>query len=56
MRAEEDLRRSSEVVEIFKNKIVKFNCAVFQVQDDSAYPIGIDGPLDDIEFCIVPLF
>ena len=35
---------------------MKFTCVVFQVQDDGAYPLGIDDPPNAIGFCIVPLF
>ena len=51
---DEELRRSREVVELFKNNIVKFTCIVLQVQDNGAYPIGIDEPPNAIDFCITP--
>ena len=35
---------------------MKFTCVVFQVQDDCAYPIGIDDSINAIDLCVLPLF
>ena len=55
LRADEELVRPGEVVDIFKANIVDFNCVVFQVQVDSAYPLGFDYTPDAIDFYIVPI-
>ena len=39
---------------LVKNNIVYFTCVVFQIQDNGAYPLGIDDPPDAIDFYIVP--
>ena len=54
LRAGEELGSSREVTD--KKKIVEFNFFIFQVQNDGAYPLGIDDPPNAINFCIVPLF
>ena len=54
LRADEELGRSREVVDLFKNNVVKFNYGAFQVQDDVAYPLGLDEPPNAIDFCIFP--
>ena len=42
LRADEELGRSREVVDLFKSKIVNFTCAVFQVHDEGTYiPLGL---------------
>ena len=41
---------------MFKNKSVEFTCVILQFQGDGAYPLGLDDPLDVIDFCIIPLF
>ena len=56
LRANEDLGRSREVVDFFKNNIFKFTCVVFQVQDDSAYTLGLDDTPNAIDFCIITFF
>ena len=53
LRYDEELGSSREVVNLFKIKVVKFTCVVFQVQDDGAYFLGLDDPPNAIEFCIV---
>ena len=54
LRADEELGRSREVVDLFKSKVVKFTCVVFQVHDDGDYPLGIDETPDAIVLCIDP--
>ena len=54
LRSDEELGCSREVVHLFKNKIVKFTCVLFQVQGDGAYPLDLDEPPYAIYFCIVP--
>ena len=56
LRADEELGRSREVVDLFKSEVVKFACVLFQVQDYGAYTIGIYDPPNFIDFCIVPFF
>ena len=41
---------------MFKSKIVKFTCVIFQVQDDGNFSLGIDDPPDTIDFYTDPLF
>ena len=55
-RADEGLGRSREVVDLFKSKVLKITCVIFQVQDGGAYLLGIDDPPNYIYFCIVPFF
>ena len=55
LRDYEEIRQSREEVDILKDKIVKFTCVIFQVQDDGTYPLELDDPRDAIDFCIVPL-
>ena len=55
-RANEELGRSMEVVDLLKSKILKFTCFVIQVQDDCAYPLGIDDPTNIIDLFIFPCF
>ena len=54
LRADEELGSSREVVDLFKSKVVKFTCVVFQVHDDGDYPLGIDETPDAIVLCIDP--
>ena len=54
LRAGEELGSSREVTD--KKKIVEFNFFIFQVQNDGAYPLGIDDPPNVIDFYIFPLF
>ena len=56
LREDEEIGHSREVVDLLKSKIVNFYCFIFQVQDNGAYPLGIDGAFNAINFCIVPLF
>ena len=42
--ADKELGCSREVVDFFKNNILKFAYAVFQVQDDGAYTLELDDP------------
>ena len=53
--ADEELGWSKEIVDIKNIYIVEFTCVIFQVQDVGTYPLGIDDPLDSIDFCILPL-
>ena len=55
LRDDGELGCSREVVDVFKDNIVKFNCVVFQVQGFGACPLGLDDTPDDIDFCISPL-
>ena len=54
LRADEEFGRSSEVVELFKIKVVNFTCVLFQVQDYGAYALGIDETPNSIDFWIFP--
>ena len=54
LRADEEFGRSSEVVELFKIKVVNFNCVVLHIQVDGAYLFGLDYPLNAIDFCTAP--
>ena len=56
MRADENLGRSREVLDLLKSKVVKFSCVVFQVQEDSAYFLGIDDIPNAIGLCIIHFF
>ena len=56
LRADEELGRSREVVDIFESKVLNFSHVIFQVQDDGEYPLGINEPPDSIEFCIIIIF
>ena len=56
MRDNEEIGRSREAVELFKVKVVKFTCVVFQSQDKFAYSLEIDDLPNSIYFCIVPFF
>ena len=50
---DEDLGRSGEVVDLFESKVWGFTRFIFQVQDNSAYPLGINGLPNSIDFCVV---
>ena len=39
MRADEELRRYGEVVDLFESKVLNLYRLIFQVQDIGAYPI-----------------
>ena len=52
LRAEEELGHSRKVVERFEGKVVNFTCVIFQIQDNSAYPLGLYEPSNAIEFYI----
>ena len=54
LRSDEEIVVSSEVVDLFKIKVVKLTYVVFQVQDDGAYLLGIYDPPNAIDFCIFP--
>ena len=54
--ADEYLGWSREVLDIFKDYIMNFICVIFQVQDDGAFPLGLDETPDAIDLCIAPLF
>ena len=54
MRADEDLRRPREVVDILEANIVNFSYVIFQVQDDVDYPPSFDDPPNAVDFFIVP--
>ena len=56
MRADEELGRSREVVDVFKNEVMEFTCVLFLVQDDGTYSIGLDDSPDTIDLCIIPPF
>ena len=53
MRADEKLERSREVLDLFESRVVDFTLVIFQVQDNGAYPLGINDPANVIDFCIV---
>ena len=44
-RAEEDY--------LFESKVVNLIRFIFQVQDNGAYPLGLNDPPNSIDFCIV---
>ena len=50
MRTNEELGRSKEVVDLFKSKVLKFTCVVFQFHNNGAYPLVIDDPPNEIYF------
>ena len=50
--ADENLGRSEEVVYLFESKVVNLTCAILQVQDNGAYPLGIKYFPNAIELCI----
>ena len=57
LRADKELERSREVVDVFLYVIVDFNSFIFQVQGERAYYLGIDDTPDTIYLvviCIVP--
>ena len=53
MRTDEDLGLSGKVVDLFEGNVANFTRVIFQVQDDGAYPLGLNDPPNDIGFCIV---
>ena len=56
LRVAEKLGLSMEVLDFFKNNIIKFQCFFFQVQGKGIYPLGIDDPPYSIDFCVIPFF
>ena len=44
MRADKELQRSREVVDLFESKAANLTCVIFRVQDDGAYPLGLNYP------------
>ena len=52
MRADENLGRSREVLDLFESKVVNFTRVILQVQENSAYSLGINDPNNDIDLCI----
>ena len=56
MRANDELGRSGELVDLFESKVVNLTRVIFQVQDDGAYPLELNEPLNVIDFCIVLFF
>ena len=56
MRDYEELGSYREVIYFFKRKDVKFACVIFQVQDNGAYPLGLDKTPNAIDLFIVPFF
>ena len=54
IRADEDLGRPREVVDIIEVYIVDFFCIVFQVQYNSAYPLVLDETPDADYVHILP--
>ena len=55
MRADEELGRSREVVDLFKNIFLVFTYFVFQVQDNGAYLLVLDDIYNSIYFSIFSL-
>ena len=53
LRAGEELGHSGEVVDLFESKVVNFTHVIFQVQDEGAYPLGINDTPNAIDFCII---
>ena len=56
LRADEDIGRSREVVDLFTSNTVKLTCVLFQVHYKRAFPLGIYDYPNGIYFCIVPFF
>ena len=54
MRTDGELGSSREVIYLFRSKVVEFTCVVFQVKEDSDYPLGLDDTPNATYFCIVP--
>ena len=54
MRADKDIGIYREVSDLFKINIVEIICVVLQVQDNGAYPLGLDDPPNAIDLCIGP--
>ena len=52
LRASKEIGRSRKLLDVFKYKIMKFTCVIFQVQDGNAYILG----LDDIPMILTFLF
>ena len=44
MRADKELQRSREVVDLFESKSANLTCVIFQVRDNDAYPLGLNYP------------
>ena len=42
LRDDEELGNPMEIAEVLKNEIADFTCVIFQVQDNGAYPFGLD--------------
>ena len=53
LRADEELGRSEELVDLFETKILNFTRIIFQVKDDGAYPIGLNDTPNEIDFYII---
>ena len=56
LRADKELGCSRQVVDIFKDKILKFTCVIFQVQSGGTYSLGLYEPPGAIGVCINSLF
>ena len=53
LRADEELGCSGELVDLFLSKVVNLTHVIFQVQDDTTYPFGINEPPNVIDLFIV---
>ena len=53
VRADEELGRSGEVVDLFESKVMNLTRVIFHVQEDGVYPLRINDPPNNIDFCIV---
>ena len=53
MRDDEELGISREVGDLFESKVVNLNHIIFQVQDNSYDPLGLNDLPNAIELCIV---
>ena len=54
--ADKELGCSRELLDLFKRRVVKFACVVFQVQDNGAYSLGIDDNPNAIDLFIFPFW
>ena len=54
MRADKELGRPREAVDIVEVDIVDFFCIIFQLQENGTYLMGFDDPPNDIEPHIDP--
>ena len=56
LRGNEELGSSKEVVDLFEIKVVDLTRVLFQIQDNSEYPLVIYDTPNAIDLCIVLFF